>query len=372
MITGAKESTKGAGNSVDLKGIDYVELYVGNAYQAAHFYRSAFGFRPTAYAGPETGVFDRVSFMVKQQDITLILTSPLDSAGPIAEHVKLHSDGVKDIAFTVDDATRAFAQTIQHGAQPVMEPTACADENGRFIKSTIATFGDTVHSFIQREDHAACGLPGSVALKENLPMNGLLHLSKIDHIAIAVRTGDVERWSNYYQSVFGFHESLVENTVGDFSGMDSKVVQNDTGNVITVLLEPQPGTRKSPIDEYLNHYKGCGVQHVALSTNDIIKTVASLRENGIEFATTPSAYYDNLKQRNGEHLEDLAALRELSILIDRDEFGYLMQIFSRPVQSRPTLFFEIIQRVGALGFGRGNIKALFEANERDQIRRGNG
>ena len=361
----------GVRNSLDLKGVDYIELYVGNAYQAAHFYRAAFGFRRVAYAGPETGVRDRVSFMVTQQDIKLVLTSPLDLAGPIAEHVNLHCDGVKDIAFTVEDATAAFTEAVRRGARPVMEPMAFDDGNGRFIKSTIATFGDTVHSFIERSDYDGGGLAQSIPLAESYTVTAATNLSKVDHIAVAMPSGEVEPWSDFYQSVFGFQQSLAENTLGDYSGMNTKALQNDSGSVITVLVEPLTGLRKSPIDEFLIHYKGSGVHHIALGTSNIIETVAGLRANGIEFAATPATYYDDLKQRHGELTEDTAALRDLNILVDRDEWGYLLQIFSRPLQSRPTLFFEIIQRVGARGFGGGNIKALFEAIERDQVRRGN-
>jgi 4-hydroxyphenylpyruvate dioxygenase len=354
-----------------LKGIDYVELYVGNARQAMHYYRTAFGFTPVAYAGPETGVRDRVSYAVQQGSICLVLTSALDSDSPIANHVNAHGDGIKDIAFTVDSAEKVFNEVCNQGAQPVIEPKSFEDDYGQVTKATVSAFGDTVHSFIERSNHTDAFFPGFRALT-NRAYVAPTALNSIDHIAIAVEQGTVDRWVDYYRNVLGFHQSLEEDIATDYSAMNSKVVQNSTGGIISVLVEPATGKRRSPIDEYLMYYGGAGVHHIALSSRDIVYSVGSLSGHGVDFTYTPHTYYDELERRIGRFDADVNALRDLHILVDRDEWGYLMQIFSKPVQSRPTFFFEIIQRVGARGFGSGNIKALFEAIEREQLLRGNG
>jgi 4-hydroxyphenylpyruvate dioxygenase len=354
-----------------LKGIDYVEFYVGNARQAMHYYRTAFGFTPVAYVGPETGVRDRVSYAVRQGSISLVLTSPLDADGPIATHVNTHGDGIKDIAFSVDNAEKVFNEVIKDGAQSVLEPKSFEDDDGQVTKATVAAFGDTVHSFIERSNHADTFFPGFRALT-NQAYVAPTALDAIDHVAIAVEQGTVDRWVDYYRNVLGFHQSLEEDIATDYSAMNSKVVQNGTGAIVSVLVEPAAGKRKSPIDEYLMYYGGAGVHHIALAAKDIVYSVGNLSGRGVEFTSTPRTYYDELEPRIGRLNADMNTLRDLHILVDRDEWGYLMQIFSKPVQSRPTFFFEIIQRMGARGFGSGNIKALFEAIEREQLLRGNG
>jgi 4-hydroxyphenylpyruvate dioxygenase len=365
------EQTETIATGDQLKGIDYVEFYVGNARQAMHYYRTAFGFTPVAYAGPETGVRDRVSYAVRQGSIYLVLTSALDADGPIATHVNTHGDGIKDIAFTVDNAEKVFNEVIKHGARPVLEPKSFEDDDGQVRKATVSAFGDTVHSFIERSNHADTFFHGFRALT-NQAYVAPTALYAIDHIAIAVERGTVDRWVDYYSNVLGFHQSLEEDIATDYSAMNSKVVQNCTGHIISVLVEPATGKRKSPIDEYLMYYGGAGVHHIALAAKDIVYSVGNLSAHGVEFTSTPRTYYDELEHRIGKFNADVNALRDLHILVDRDEWGYLMQIFSKPVQSRPTFFFEIIQRVGARGFGSGNIKALFEAIEREQLLRGNG
>ena len=353
-----------------LNGIDYVEFYVGNAKQAIHFYRTAFGFKPVAFSGLETGVRDRVSFVGEQQGIRLMVTEATSGAGAVSDHVALHGDAVKDIALSSSDAARAFDFAISHGARPVMEPTFLDDENGRVVKATVTAFGDLVHSFIERESYRGTFLPGYQTLNGGLPA-GAIGFKRVDHIAICVQPGKLQETVDYYMNVHGFHQSRSEDVSDEYSAMNSRVVQNDSGSVIFVLIEPAEGKRMSQIQEYLTYNGGSGVHHVACLTDDIIETVQMLRDNGVEFTTTPATYYETVEERVGKIDEDLNTLREQNILVDSDSHGYLMQIFSRPVQSRPTVFFEIIQRKGADGFGSGNIKALFEAVARDQAMRGN-
>jgi 4-hydroxyphenylpyruvate dioxygenase len=353
-----------------LSGIDYVEFYVGNAKQAIHFYRTAFGFKPVAFSGFETGVRDRVSFVGEQREIRLMVTEATGSAGVVSDHVKLHGDALRDIALSSSDAARAFDLAIKGGAKPIMEPTFLDDENGRVVQATVAAFGDLVHSFIERESYQGAFLPGYQPLNSKLPVR-TIGVKGVDHIAIAVEPGTLLECVEYYIAAHGFHQSRSEDVSAEYSGMNSAVVQNDSGSVIFVLVEPSEGKRRSLIQEYLNYNGGSGVHHVACSTDDIVETVQMLRDNGVEFTTTPGTYYETLEDRVGKIDEDIETLREQNILVDRDANGYLMQIFSRPVQSRPTVFFEIIQRKGADGFGSGNIKALFEAATRDQAMRGN-
>lgn len=354
-----------------LKDFDYLEFYVGNAHQAAHFYRTAFGFTPLAYSGLETGTRRSVSYVIEQRNIRLMLTSALDSNDPIAEHVKLHGDGVKDIAFTVPDAGRAFEAAVKRGARPVMEPTLIEDDDGQVIKATIATFGDTVHSLIQRRDYGGKFLPGYMPVKNPMPSPLSTHLAAVDHVAVSIEPGRLDEWVEFYNSVMGFHVSHEEDVETEYSAMNSKVVQNSTGRIKFPMVEPAQGKRKSQIEEYLAFYHGAGVQHVALLSSDIVQTVRALRAGGNEFLPTPNAYYGMLEDRVGKIEEDVDALREQNILVDRDEWGYLMQIFTKPLQGRPTVFMEAIQRKGARGFGSGNIKALFQALEREQAMRGN-
>jgi 4-hydroxyphenylpyruvate dioxygenase len=365
-----QNSAPPADDWLPLNGIDHIELYVGNARQAAHYYRTAFGFTPIAYAGPETGVRDRISFVVQQGDVRLVLTSPLYADGPVAEHIHRHGDGIKDIALAVDDVESAFHATQLRGARSVLEPHMATEDDGRVTKATVAAFGDTVHSFVARQDYRGAFWPGYRALNGNYAATPV-GVFTIDHVAVGVEPGTVEQWADYYSEVLGFQRSLEEDIATEYSAMNSKVVQSRAGRVITVLVEPAPGKRKSPIEEYLTYYIGAGVHHIALATDNIVKTVGALRTNGVEFTTSPATYYEQLLARIGDIPEDIGVLRDLSILVDRDNWGYLLQIFSRHVQSRPTFFFEIIQRIGARGFGSGNIKALFEAIEREQLLRGN-
>lgn len=353
-----------------LHEIDYVEFYVGNAKQAIHFYRTAFGFKPVAYSGFETGVRDRVSFVGEQHGIRLMVTEATCATGVVSDHVALHGDAVRDIALSCSDAARAFDFAITHGAQPIMEPTFLDDENGRVVQATVTAFGDLVHSFIERDSYQGPFLPGYRPLNGKLPV-GTIGFNRVDHIAICVEPGTLDECVEYYINVHGFHQSRAEDVSNEYSGMNSRVVQNESGSVIFVLIEPGEGKRMSQIQEYLNYNGGSGVHHVACATDDIIQTVQMLRGNGVEFTTTPATYYETLEDRVGKIDEDIDTLREQNILVDCESHGYLMQIFSRPVQSRPTVFFEIIQRKGADGFGSGNIKALFEAIARDQAMRGN-
>jgi 4-hydroxyphenylpyruvate dioxygenase len=348
--------------------VDYVELYVGNALQSAHFYRTALGFQAVAYSGPETGVRDRISYLMKQGDVKLLLTSPLGSGGPIANHLNSHGDGVRDIALTVSDARAAFDTYTARGAKPVVSPHVTEDEHGRVVSATVGTFGDTVHTLVERKGYDGFLPEFRECRPRGWTQNGL---KAIDHFAAAVEPGGVSRWAEFYEEVFGLRLSLVEETVTGYSSMNSKVVQTEDGGLIFVFVEPGPGKRKSPIQEYLTFYEGEGVHHIAMSCHDIVESVRSLRDHGLDFTCTPGTYYETLTERVGEIEEDVRSLSELGILVDRDEWGYLLQIFSQPVQGRPTFFYEIIQRVGAKGFGSGNVKALFEAIERAQLLRGN-
>jgi len=354
----------------ELKGFDYIEFYVGNASQAAHFFRSALGFRVAARAGLETGVRDRVSILLEQHEIRLLLTAAQGPEGPIARHVAIHGDSVKDVAFLVDDVEKAFNQVVTNGARPVTEPTRLQDDHVEILKATVAAYGDTVHSFIQRDADQGSFLQGYHAL----PGRGTKSqagLRAVDHLAISAEVGMLSELVEFYCDVFGFHESHEENVASEYSAMKSKVVQDSAGRIKFPIVEPAQGRGRSQIDEYLSYHHGPGVQHIALLADDIVASVRSLRNNGLEFLSTPDAYYEVLENRVGEIDVDQEALRELGILVDRDEWGYLMQTFTKPLHSRPTVFLEIIQRKEARGFGAGNIKALFEALEREQLRRGN-
>lgn len=352
-------------------GIEYVEFYVGNAPQAAHFYRTALGFTPLASRGLETGERDRASVLMQQNNIRFVLTSPLQSESPIADHVLTHGDSVKDIAFTVTDAREAYKELVERGARPVMEPQELESNDVVTIKATVGGCGDMVHSLVQRSTREHACLP------EFKPLNGSARpakpagLAAIDHIAICVYPGELKKWSNFYLDVFDFELSHQEDIVTEYSAMNSRVVQNRSGRVKFPMMEPAPGKRKSQIEEYLTYHKGPGAQHIALISGDIFESVKQLSDGGISFLDTPSAYYEMLEERLGRIKEDPQLLRDLNVLVDRDEWGYLMQIFTKPIHGRPTAFFEIIQRNGARGFGGGNIKALFEAIEREQARRGN-
>jgi 4-hydroxyphenylpyruvate dioxygenase len=354
----------------EIKGVDYIEFYTGNAFQAAHFYRAAFGFNLIACSGLETGLRDRESFVVEQNEVRFVLTSALSANGEIAEHVKLHGDSIKDIAFIVDDTARAFDMAVSRGARPVLEPSALEDSGGQVIKATVAAYGDTVHSFIQRGGYSGEFLPSFRAIQKP-PLARSAGLLSIDHIAVSVKSGELDQWVDFYKQVLGFHQSHQEDVSTEYSAMNSKVVQNSAGLIKFPIVEPIVGRRKSQIDEYLTFHGGPGAQHIAALTVDIFATVKMLRANGIEFLFTPDSYYEVLQDRVGSVEEDIDQLRDNGILVDRDSWGYLMQIFTRPLQSRPTVFMEIVQRKGARGFGSGNIKALFQALEREQMRRGN-
>ncbi|HWS85824.1 MAG TPA: 4-hydroxyphenylpyruvate dioxygenase [Pyrinomonadaceae bacterium] len=359
------------GETVLLKGFDYLEFYVGNAFQAAHFYRNLYGFKPVAFSGLETGVRDRASIVLEQNDIRLVLTTALTPDHPITRHVSLHGDDVRDIAFTVSDAEAAYKTAIKNGAHSILPPTEFQDQRGSMLKATVAALGETVHSFIQRDSHFGGAFFPDFEYIENPPPVTPTGLTSIDHIAISVEAHTLNRMVDFYHEVLGFHESFSEDILTEYSSMNSKVVENASGAIKFPMVEPAPGRRKSQIEEYLNFHFGPGAQHVAFASDDIISSVRALRANGNEFLRTPESYYTVLKDRVGDFDEDAEALRDLNILVDRDEWGYLMQIFTKPVMTRPTIFTEVIQRKEARGFGAGNIKALFEAIERDQARRGN-
>lgn len=357
-------------NPLQLKDIDYIEFYVGNVCQAAHFYYTTLGFKPIAYAGLETGIRDHVSFVSEHHSMRLMLTGALSPESPISQYVNLHGDSVKDIAFTVNDAAHAFTEAVMRGARPIMEPTVFGGKGEQVIKATIAAYGDTVHSFIQRDINSSTFLPNYQAIEHPLPdvITGLLAM---DHLTISVEQGKLNQWVDFYTQVLGFHESHQEYLETEYSGMNSKVVQNNTGCIKFPIVEPAPGNCRSQIEEFLSFHRGPGIQHIALLSNNIVETVRTLRNNGIEFLQIPDIYYDEREEHIGDMAQDITVLRELNILVDRDEGGYLLQTFTKPLQSRPTVFLEIIQRQGASSFGRANIKALFKAVEREQALRGN-
>jgi 4-hydroxyphenylpyruvate dioxygenase len=357
-----------------LEGWDHIELYVGNAKQAAYFYEHAFGFVPTAYAGPETGVRDRASYVLEQHEIRLVLTSGLRGDSEIARIASLHGDGVKGVALRVPDAANAYRQAVQRGARGVAEPHWVEDEYGRVELSSIATYGDTVHTFVNRSEYEGAYLPGYVStLGNGAPSDGV-GLRTIDHVVGNVELGRMEHWVEFYERTMGFCELIHftdEAISTEYSALMSKVMTDGEGKIKFPINEPAEGKRKSQIEEYLEFYGGPGVQHVALATDDIVATVEALRERGIRFLDTPDVYYEDVAERVGDIGEDWDDLRRLRILADRDEEGYLLQIFTKTAQDRPTLFFEVIERHGSRGFGEGNFKALFEAIEREQALRGN-
>jgi 4-hydroxyphenylpyruvate dioxygenase len=357
-----------------LNGTDYVEFYVGNARQAAHFYRTAFGFRLAAYRGPETGVRDAASYVLVQNKIRLVFTTALQPDHPVAEHVRLHGDGVRDIALWVDDAESAWRETTSRGAHSVREPETVSDELGEARLAAIATYGDTIHTFVERGKYSGLFLPGFVAVAGDDPLSRPAGLKHIDHMVGNVGWGEMDRWVKFYQDVMGFKmfKHFDDKDIStDYSALMSKVMSNGNERVKFPINEPAEGKRKSQIEEYLEFYHGPGVQHIAMGTDDIIETVGTLRRQGVDFLRVPSTYYDDLEGRVGKIDEPIAELKDLGILVDRDDEGYMLQIFTRPVEDRPTLFYEVIQRKGSRSFGKGNFKALFEAIEREQARRGN-
>lgn len=370
---GLEKIFEGAQDFLPLLGTDYVEFYVGNAKQAAHYYKTAFGFQSLAYSGLETGVRDRASYVLAQDKIRLVLTTPLNSNSPIAEHIKKHGDGVKVIALWVDDARKSFEETVKRGAKPFMEPTVEKDENGETVRSGIYTYGETVHMFVERKNYKGIFLPGYQKWESDYNP-APVGLKFIDHMVGNVGWGEMNTWVKWYEDVMGFVNFLSfddKQIHTEYSALMSKVMSNGNGRIKFPINEPAEGKKRSQIEEYLDFYEGSGVQHIAVATDDIIRTVTALRSRGVEFLTAPpQAYYDEIPQRVGAIKEDLEVLQKLGILIDCDEDGYLLQIFTRPVEDRPTLFYEIIQRMGAKGFGAGNFKALFESIEREQMLRG--
>lgn len=357
-----------------INGTDHIELYVGNAKQAAHFYKTAFGFQSLAYAGPETGVRDVASYVLMQGKIRLVLTTPLHSDHPYSEHIKKHGDGVKMLALWVDDAYKSYEETVKRGARSYMEPKTLTDEHGEVRLSGIYTYGETIHLFVERKNYKGVFLPGYKEWKSdyNPKDAGLLY---IDHCVGNVGWNRMNPTIKWYEDVMGFVNILSfddKQINTEYSALMSKVMSNGNGFVKFPINEPAEGKKKSQIEEYLDYYEGEGVQHVAIATKDIIATVRDLKARGVEFLSAPpSAYYEELPARVGKIDEDIAPLQELGILVDCDEEGYLLQLFTKPVEDRPTLFFEIIQRKGAQSFGAGNFKALFEAIEREQAKRGN-
>ncbi|MEO5675536.1 MAG: 4-hydroxyphenylpyruvate dioxygenase [Chitinophagales bacterium] len=355
-----------------LNGTDYVEFYVGNAKQAAHFYQTAFGFEPVAYAGLETGVRDRASFVLQQDKIRFVLTSSLVENSPVADHVKKHGDGVKVIALWVDDATTAYEETTKRGAKSFLKPVTEKDENGEVVRSGIYTYGETVHIFVERKNFHGVFLPGYKPFQSSLKTEPV-GLKYVDHMVGNVGWNEMNVWVKFYEEVMGFRNILTfddKDISTEYSALMSKVMSSGNGRIKFPINEPAEGKKKSQVEEYLDFYGSQGVQHIAMATDNIIETVSILQSRGIEFLKIPSSYYQTVLERVGNIDEDLAPLQKLGILIDSDDEGYLLQIFSKPVEDRPTLFFEIIQRKGAQSFGKGNFKALFEAIEREQMLRG--
>lgn len=372
LNTSSSASTQPIEDFMPLNGTDYLELYVSNARQAAYYYKSAFGFQSLAYAGLETGLRDRESYVVVQDKIRLVLTSPLQSGTDFGRHIDQHGDGVKVTALWVDDATRAYEEAMKRGATSYMEPIVEKDANGQVVRSGIYSYGEVVHIFVERKDYKGVFLPGFEAWNPRYESESI-GLKYVDHMVGNVELGRMNYWVDFYRDVMGFKQimSFDDNDIStEFTALMSKVMSNNNGRIKFPINEPAPGKKKSQVDEYLDFYEGEGVQHIAVATDNIIDTVTKLRDRGVEFLRVPQTYYDEVLDRVGKIDEDIAPLAELGILVDRDDEGYLLQIFTKPVNPRPTMFFEIIQRKGATSFGKGNFKALFEAIEREQASRG--
>jgi len=370
----AEKPVAAATDFLPLNGTDHIEFWVGNARQAAHYYRSAFGMKLTAYSGPETGVRDRASYVLEQEKIRFVLTTPLQPDHPIAEHIKLHGDGVRDIALGVDDAASAFRETTKRGARPVREPFTVKDDRGEVRMASIATYGDTIHTFVERTNYRGVFLPGFVEVPGPDQVSRPTGLKYIDHMVGNVGWNQMNVWVRFYEDVMGFrlYQTFDDKDIStEYSALMSKVMANGNGRIKFPINEPAQGRKKSQIEEYIEFYKGPGVQHIAMGTGDIIRTVTQLRDQGVDFLRVPSTYYRELTGRVGKIDEPLDQLEELGILVDRDDEGYMLQIFTKPVEDRPTLFYEVIQRKGSRSFGKGNFKALFEAIEREQGLRGN-
>jgi len=356
-----------------INGTDYIEFWVGNAKQSAHYYRAAMGFKLVAYRGPETGVRDRASYVLEQDKIRLILTTPMGPEGEMAAHIAKHGDGVRDMAFWVDDARDAHKKAVERGAVSVQEPTVLKDDDGEVIIAGIRTYGDTIHSIVERRNYKGIFMPGYRAVSSPYEPTGT-GLKYVDHCVGNVELGKMNAWVEFYSRVLGFYNllSFDDKAIStEYSALMSKVMSNGNGRIKFPINEPAKGKKKSQIEEYLDFYRGPGVQHIAIATDDIVKTVRELKSRGIEFLSIPKTYYETVLDRVGKIDEDIAPLAELGILVDRDDEGYLLQIFTKPAQDRPTLFYEIIQRKGAKSFGAGNFKALFESIEREQALRGN-
>ncbi len=367
-----KKEFPDAEDFLPLNGTDYVELYVGNAKQAAHFYKTAFGFQSVAYAGLETGLKDRVSYVLQQNKIRLVLTSPLGEGGPINEHINKHGDGVKNVALWVDDATKSYQETTARGAESAFEPYTIEDDHGKVTLSGIKTYGETIHIFVERNEYKGPFMPGFREWKSDYNPKSA-GLNYIDHMVGNVGWGEMNKWVDFYARVMGFAQlvSFDDKDIStEYTALMSKVMTNGNGRIKFPINEPAEGKKKSQIEEYIDFYNGAGVQHIAVATDNIIETIDHLKAHGVEFLYVPDTYYDDLLDRVGDIEEEVEELRKRGILVDRDDEGYLLQLFTKPVADRPTLFFEIIQRKGAKSFGKGNFKALFESIEREQESRG--
>ena len=372
-IAAPKRAPAAETDFLPLQGTDYVEFYVGNAKQAAHFYKTAFGFQSLAYCGPETGTREKASYAIRQNNLTLVLTTPIRPNNAIADHIYKHGDGVKALALTVEDATSAWEETTKRGGKSFMNPTTSSDDDGELVMSGIHTYGEVVHLFIERDNYRGTFMPGFRKWESdyNPPQTGLQY---VDHCVGNVGWNQMNPWVKFYEDVMGFRNILTfddKDISTEYSALMSKVMSNGNGFVKFPINEPAEGKKKSQVEEYLEFHNGEGVQHIAMATKNIVKTVSELEKRGVQFLKIPSTYYETLPDRVGHIDEDLEPLERLGILVDRDNEGYLLQIFTKPVQDRPTLFFEIIQRKGAKSFGKGNFKALFEALEREQEARGN-
>ncbi len=355
-----------------INGTDFVELYVGNAKQAAHFYKTAFGFESLAYCGLETGNKEYCSYVVQQDKIRLVLTTPFNPESEISDHIRRHGDGVKVIALWVDDARKAFEETTKRGAEVVMEPTVFTDDNGEVVKASIKTYGETIHTFVERKNYKGVFMPGFEKWESEYNP-GTKGLKYIDHMVGNVELGAMNKWSDFYGNVMGFVNLVTfddKDISTQYTALMSKVMTNGNGRIKFPINEPAKGLKKSQVEEYLDFYGGAGCQHIAVATDDIVFTISEMRKSGVEFLHVPGTYYDTVAERVGTIAEDMATLKSLGIMVDRDEEGYLLQIFTKPVEDRPTLFFEIIQRKGAKSFGKGNFQALFESIEAEQERRG--
>lgn len=369
---GIEKIFKEAQDFLPINGTDYVELYVGNAKQAAHYYKTAFGFESHAYCGLETGNKEFCSYVIKQGKIQLVLTTPLNPDSEISDHIRKHGDGVKVIALWVDDARKAYEETVSRGAKEVMEPKVSSDKNGQVICASIKSYGDTIHTFVERKNYTGVFMPGFEKWESEYNP-GTKGLKYIDHMVGNVELGEMNKWADFYANTMGFANLITfddSDISTKYTALMSKVMTNGNGRIKFPINEPAKGLRKSQVEEYLDFYGGPGCQHIAVATDDIVYTISEMRACGVEFLHVPGTYYDTVVDRVGTIAEDMATLKALGIMVDRDEEGYLLQIFTKPVEDRPTLFFEIIQRKGAMSFGKGNFQALFESIEAEQQRRG--